>query len=70
MHYLDIVTRIDMYISGWLISDDKMIANENSIPLEMPLDIGFSLTGLLPMHCVINTSIQSKLSISGTKPYF
>ena len=36
---------------------------------EKPLDIGFSLTGLLPMHCV-ETAIQSKLSFSGTKPYF
>ena len=33
---------------------------------EIPLDIGFSLTGLLPMHC----GIQSKLSFPGTKPHF
>ena len=37
---------------------------------EIPLDIGFSLTGLLPMHCVIETLIQSKLSFPGTKPLF
>ena len=38
---------------------------------EIPLDIGFSLTGLLPMHTVcIETAIQSKLSFSGTSPYY
>ena len=36
---------------------------------EIPLDIGFSLTGLLPMHC-IETSIQSKLSFSSYKATF
>ena len=38
---------------------------------EIPLDIGFSLAGLRPMHCVLTeTSIQSKLSFPGTKPHF
>ena len=37
---------------------------------EIPLDIGFSLAGLLPMHCVFETSIQSKLSFPGTKTHF
>ena len=39
---------------------------------EILLDIGFSLTGLPPMHCVYNieTSIQLKLSFPGTKPHF
>ena len=37
---------------------------------EIPLGIGFSLTGLLPMTVCIETSIQSKLSFPGTKPYF
>ena len=37
---------------------------------EIPLDIGFSLTGLLPMHVCIETTIQSKLSFSVTKSYF
>ena len=36
---------------------------------EIPLDIGFSLAGLL---CTVftETSIQSKLSFPGTKPHF
>ena len=33
---------------------------------EIPLDIGFSLTGLLPMHCVYNQNcpflVQSHIS--------
>ena len=38
---------------------------------EIPLDIGFSLTGMLPRCTVcIETSIQSKLSFPGTKPHF
>ena len=37
---------------------------------EIHLDIGFSLTGMLPMHWVIETSIQSKLSFPSTKPNF
>ena len=37
---------------------------------EILLDIGFSLTGLLPMHSVYETSIQSKLSFPSTKLHF
>ena len=39
---------------------------------ETPLDIGFSLTGMLPKVCTlcIETSIQSKLSFPGIKPHF
>ena len=38
---------------------------------EIPLDVGNSLTGLLPICTVcIETSIQSKLSFPGTKPHF
>ena len=41
--------------SGWLISHNKIIGNENGIPLRWDTpryDIGFSLDGLLPRHCV------------------
>ena len=37
---------------------------------EIPLDIGFSLTGLLPMHCVFRNFDRIKLSFPGTKPHF
>ena len=38
--------------SGWLISDYKIIGKENVYHSdEIPTDIGFSLTGLLPIHC-------------------
>ena len=37
---------------------------------EILLDIGFSLTGLLPMHCVYRNFDKSKLSFPGTKPHF
>ena len=33
MHYLDIITRINMYIIWLLILDNKIIGNENGIPL-------------------------------------
>ena len=39
--------------SGWLISDNKIIGNEMVYHSdEKPLDIGYSLTGLLLMHYV------------------
>ena len=37
-------------------------------PDEKPLDIGFSLTGLLLMHLDIQTPINYKLSFSDTMP--
>ena len=37
---------------------------------EIPLDIGFSLTGLLPIHCVFRSFDTIKLSFPGTKPHF
>ena len=37
---------------------------------EIPLDIGFSLTGLLPMHCVYRNFDVIEISFPGTKPHF
>ena len=56
---------------GWLISDNKiketkMVYHSD----EIPLDIDYSLTGLLLCTVCIEASIQSKLSFPGTKPYF
>ena len=39
--------------SGWPISYNEIIGNEKVYQSdEISLDIGYSLTGLLPMHCV------------------
>ena len=37
---------------------------------EIPLDIGFSLTGLLPMHCVYWNFDTIKIVLSWYKAYF
>ena len=57
MHYLDIDTRIKItcIYSGRLISDNKITVKEMKMVYhtdELPIDIGYSLTGLLPIHCV------------------
>ena len=37
---------------------------------EILLDIGFSLTGLLTMHCVYRNFDTIKIVLSGTKAHF
>ena len=37
---------------------------------EIPLDIGFSLTGLLPMHCVFRNFDVIKIALSWYKATF